>query len=235
LANDPSLNAKKNYGERLRYLRKGQESYQAKEVSKAVQYYATYLKSLAEYFETTENKLDPKLFNPKKDKAELLLISQVYWDLSKAYDRSPGLQSECIRCLSQFVKFTIGFRHQHINAQLLKKYLRQNKAVTQVAFKASLSKIVVDSKKCYIASFAFGENSLVTNDLRIFKKNVLNKSASGRLFIEKYYHFSPNLVLFCKQNEQTGKLISLLFFRPLINTFHFFMKRGEWVVKKINS
>jgi hypothetical protein len=235
LANEPSLSARKNYGERLGYLRKGQESYQAKEVSKAVQYYATYLKSLAEYFETTESKLDPKSFDPINDKAELLLISQVYWDLSKAYDRSPGLQSECIRCLSQFVKFTIGFRHQHVNALLLKKYLRQNKAVNQTAFSASLSKIVVDSKKCYIATFALGENSLVTNDLRLFKKNVLNKSTSGRFFIEKYYYFSPNLVLFCKRNEKTGKLITLLFFKPLINSLHFFVKLGEWVVKKINS
>lgn len=235
MTSEPSLNAKKNHRERLKYLRKGQESYQAKEVSKAVQYYATYLKSLSEYFNVTENKLDPKLFDPHKDKAELLLISQVYWDLSKAYDRSPGLQSECIRCLSQFVKFTIGFKHQHINAQLLKKYLRQNKTVNQASFKASLAKIVVDSKKCYIATFAFGEKSLVTNDLRFFKEKVLNKSGFGRFIIEQYYQFSPDLILYCKKNKQTGRLITLLIFKPVISTLHFFVNSGARIVKKINS
>ena len=235
MANDPSLTAKRNHRDRLKYLRKGQESYQAKEISKAVQYYATYLKSLAEYFEITETQLDPKYFDPKQDRAELLLISQVYWDLSKAYDRSPGLQSECIRCLSQFVKFTIGFKHQHINAQLLKKYLRQNKTVNQAAFKASLTKIQVDSKNCYVATFAFGETSQVTHDLRIFKKNILNKSVIGRTLIGIYYGFSPRLIRFCQENKNTGKLITTIVFRPIIITLHFILKRGEWVVKKINS
>ncbi len=235
MANDPSESAKKNYRDRLKYLRKGQESYQGKEISKAVQYYATYLKSLAEYFEVTETQLDPKFFDPRQDKAELLLISQVYWDLAKAYDRSPGLQSECIRCLGQFVKFTIGFRHQHINAQLLKKYLRQNRTVNQAAFKSAQSKILVESKKCYIATFAYGEDSLITSDLRVFKEKALNNSKAGRLFIDQYYQYSPKLIEFCDRYKATGALVTTFFFKPLINTLHFLVKRGDWVVKKTNS
>lgn len=235
MANDQSESAKKNYRDRLRYLRKGQESYQSKEVSKAVQYYATYLKSLAEYFDITETMLDPKFFDPKKDKAELLLISQVYWDLSKAYDRSPGLQAECIRCLGQFVKFTVGFKHQHINSQLLKKYLRQNKTVNQAAFKGAMSKIVVDSKKCYVATFAFGESDPVTNELRVFKKDVLNKSQLGRGFVTYYYEFSPRLVSFCEKNRLIGSLLTSVVFRPIIRSLHFLVLRGAWSVKKINS
>ncbi|MFT6068704.1 MAG: hypothetical protein ACJAT2_003415 [Bacteriovoracaceae bacterium] len=235
MASDPSESAKKNYRDRLKYLRKGQESYHGKEISKAVQYYATYLKSLAEYFEVTETQLDPKFFDPRQDKAELLLISQVYWDLAKAYDRSPGLQSECIRCLGQFVRFTIGFKHQHINAQLLKKYLRQNKTVNQSAFKSAQSKILVESKKCYIASFAYGEDSLITNDLRIFKKDILIKSRLGLSLIDQYYQYSPKLIDFCRKHEITGTFLTIFFFKPFINTLHFLVKRGVRIAKKTNS
>lgn len=214
-----SDSAKRGYRERLKYLRKGQESFQAKKVSQAVQYYATYLKALADYFGISEKHLDPKFFNLQNDKAELLLISQVYWDLAKSYDRSPGLQSECLRCLSQFVKFTIGFKHQHINAQLLKKYVKQNSAVNHQAFKASLDKIQVESKGCYIATYAFGENHLVTNDLRVVKKDILSKTHLGLLFIDQYYSYSPRLIQLFERRPLLGKSVTFLLLKPLILIF----------------
>ncbi|MBK23864.1 MAG: hypothetical protein CME70_07655 [Halobacteriovorax sp.] len=223
--------AKRAYRERLKYLRRGQEAFQGKEVSKAVQFYATYLKALADYFGVPENHLDPKFFDLQKDKAELLLVSQVYWDLSKAYDRSPGLQSECIRCLAQFVKFTIGFKHQHINAQLLKKYLRHNSAVNQQAFKGAFTKIQVDSKKCYIATYAFGENHHITCSLRSFKADYLNHYALGIKFISAYYHFSPRLVSFSESNPLIGKAL-LLVFRPVIFAVNLFVNTWRKICLK---
>lgn len=211
--------AKRAYRERLKYLRKGQESFQNKEVSKAVQYYASYLKALADYFGVPENHLDPKFFDLQKDKAELLLISQVYWDLAKSYDRSPGLQNEAIRCLNQFVKFTIGFKHQHINAQMLKKYVRHGSAVNQQAFKNALSKIQVDSKNCYVATFAFGDNHHITNELRSFKTNTLANSRLGLVFIDHYYAISPKLVSFLEEHKKSGTIINQLVLRPIIILF----------------
>ncbi len=216
--------AKRGYKERLKYLRRGQEAFQAKEVSKAVQFYASYLKALSDFFGISENHLDPKFFDLTKDKAELLLISQVYWDLSKAYDRSPGLQSECIRCLSQFVKFTIGFKHQHINANLLKKYLRNNSAVNQQAFKGAFTKIQVDSKKCYIATYAFGENHHITNSLRLFKSDYLNNSSIGNKLIEVYYSISPKIIQFSNHNPFAGKALKNIIFRPTIFMFNIIVK-----------
>lgn len=215
--------AKKTYHERLKFLRKGQESFQAKEISKAVQFYATYLKALANYFGVTEERLDPKLFDLSKDKAELLLISQVYWDLSKAYDRSPGLQNECVRCLNQFVKFTVGFKHQHINAQLLKKYLRQNKVLNQQPFKNTLDRIQIDSKSCFIATYAYGEVHPTTEKLRVFKKNVLANSSPGRKFISLYYSLSPYCISFCKKNIILGSIFKTILFKPLIKLFLFLL------------
>lgn len=214
-----SESSKRTYHERLKFLRKGQEAYQGKEISKAVQFYASYLKALADYFGINESHLDPKFFDLQKDKAELLLISQVYWDLCKAYDRSPGLQAECTRCLNQFIKFTVGFKHQHINAQVLKKYLRHNAAVNTQAFKGALTKIQVDSKKCYIATYSFGENHFITNELRQFKASTLNQSKWGLIFISGYYDFSPKLIRFCEKFPTSGSIISLLFFKPIIRVF----------------
>ena len=219
MAIEISESSKRTYRERLKFLRKGQEAYQGKEISKAVQFYASYLKALADYFGISETHLDPKFFDLQKDKAELLLISQVYWDLSKAYDRSPGLQAECNRCLSQFIKFTIGFKHQHINAQLLKKYLRHNAAVNTQAFKAALTKIQVDSKKCYVATYAFGEGHKVTHNLRLFKSEFLNRSKAGIYFIDKYYEFSPHLVEFFNLNPRVGSFLNYFLIRPSLYIF----------------
>lgn len=224
--------AKRAYRERLKYLRRGQEAFQGKEVSKAVQFYATYLKALADYFGIPENHLDPKFFDLKQDKAELLLISQVYWDLSKAYDRSPGLQSECIRCLAQFVKFTIGFKHQHINAQLLKKYLRHNSAVNQQAFKSAFTKIQVDSKKCYIATYAFGENHKITTSLRSFKANSLNHSNLGINLISTYYEYSPRVIEYSESNPFIGKVVLNLILKPLIYALNFFVETWRKICSK---
>lgn len=225
MSKDIPESAKRAYRERLKYLRRGQESFQGKEISKAVQYYATYLKALSDYFGIAESHLDPKYFDLQNDKAELLLISQVYWDLSKSYDRSPGLQNEGQRCLNQFIKFTIGFKHQHINAQLLKKYVKNNSAVNQQAFKTALTKIHVDSKSCYIASYAYGENHHITEDLRFIKSNLLAFNSIGKKFIHTYYDYSPFLVSFCQRFPITGASLTLFIFKPLILLFRFILKR----------
>ena len=69
-------------------------------IAAAVDSYTKYLGILALYFDVPEAKLTPTLFHPEKDMTELLLISHAYWDLAKAFDRSPNLQLDCIRCLS---------------------------------------------------------------------------------------------------------------------------------------
>ena len=79
-------------------------------MGQAVDSYNKYLGILALYFDTTEDKLSPSFFDAEKDMTELLLISHAYWDLAKAYDRSPNLHRDCLRCLEQFTRFSIGFK-----------------------------------------------------------------------------------------------------------------------------
>lgn len=175
------------YQERLKMLRKAQEFSQNEDIPHAVECYGQYLNALASYYKVDEQKLSPNLFDQEKDLAELLLISHVYWDLAKAYDRSPRLQLESIRCLDQFVKFTQGYKYQYANARMLKNFIRKRLAHNPKAFKQTYDRIQVESKGCFIATDIFGSNSEITNHFRQFKFNYLTSNHTGKMLINSYY------------------------------------------------
>ena len=105
--------AVERYRNRLGTLKAGMD-FSAKENYKdAVQNYKVYLTVLANYFNAEEKTLSPKLFDQKKDLTEMLLVSQVYWDLAKIFDKNPNLFKDCERYLSQFVKFSTGYKYQY--------------------------------------------------------------------------------------------------------------------------
>lgn len=210
------------FQERLKYLKRGQEYNKADDIPKAVECYSQYLNCLATYFEVDEKKLSPTLFDPEKDVAEMLLISHVYWDLSKAYDRSPNLRIESVRCLDQFVKFTIGFKYQYVNARMLKNFIRKRLAHNPKAFKQAYERIQVESKKCYVATYAFGEDHYVTNDLRLFRNRMINRRL-GSEFIDLYYQYSPKYIKFCQKLPAPLEGLLLSFNRSLIKMIHFFV------------
>lgn len=197
------------YRERLSALKRAQEFAQKGDIPRAVERYKHYLNSLATYFGTTEEKLKPELFDAKKDLSEMLLISHAYWDLAKAYDRSPKLRKEALRYLDQFVKFTAGFKYQHVNSRMLKRFIRQKIAHNPEAFKQALDKIQVETKGCFVATMCYGETHPITQELRRFKLT-LSHLPLGLSFIHFYYEYSPSFVaLFSKYKP-------LNFFVPLI-------------------
>ena len=210
------------YRRRLQVLRKAQEFARAEEIPKAVQQYNLYLNSLARYFDIKEEELSPKIFNVDRDITEMLLISQVYWDLAKAYDRSPKLQAEAMRCLNQFAKFTIGFKYQYVNAQMLKKYLRGKQAHNPKIFEAAYEKVRVEGKGCYVASCLYGPTHNKTQLLRLYRERVLKHSRLGLWFIDFYEVNSPLLVNFYQANP-VARLLLNLSIRPLVNIFVFLL------------
>lgn len=176
----------KGYRDRLKILRKGQEFYQQDDIPKAVDYYTQYLMALAQFHKVEEPKLSPKFFDKEKELAELLLISHVYWDLAKAYDRSPNLHNESVRCLDQFVKFTTGYKYQYVNARMLRNYIRKRMAHNSKAFKQAYERIQVESKGCFIASDIYGFQHANTKELRDIKLRIVQTN-SGRKLAEFYY------------------------------------------------
>jgi len=212
------------YSERLGYLRKAQEFSQKDETVNAVICYRKYLGALAGWYKTTEEGLSPKLFDLKKDAPELLLISQVYWDLSKAYDRNAKLANESVRCLNQFKKFTIGFKYQYINSEMLRKFIKRSKCHHPKNFENAYKEIRVNSKKCYIATFCYGEEHEITKILRLWKSHIIHNKA-GEQFVEYYYRISPKLILFCEKYPSIGLFLKKCIFRPFLHIFSKFVRK----------
>ncbi len=206
------------YRDRLSVLKKAQEYSQKNDIPKAVERYSTYLNTLGAYFKVSEDKLSPGIFDAEKDLTELLLISHAYWELAKAYDRSPTLHNESIRCLDQFVKFSTGYKFQHINAQMLRKHIKKRQAHNPKAFNNAYDRLHVSSKGCYIATHCFGDLHPNTNFLRSFKSDIITKPL-GFKFVELYYRLSPLIINFCERNTLVGNILTKVLFRPFLLLF----------------
>ncbi|MCK5883786.1 MAG: hypothetical protein KAG61_08870 [Bacteriovoracaceae bacterium] len=203
-----------NYRNRIGLLKVSHEYYQKDKIAKAVEGYGKYLNIISKFCFTTEDQLKPRLFDQKTQIAEILLISQVYWALAKAYDRNPNLKSECKRYLDQFVLFSLGYKHQFINSEMIRKFIKKGIAYNPKLFEMAYKRVMVESKKCYVASFCYSESHPVTESLRDFKK-ILLKSRAGIFLVEKYYRFSPPFVVFCENNPLIGTPIKLVT-RPIL-------------------
>lgn len=204
----------KLYKERLVALKRAQEYAAKGDIPKAVDRYKFYLKALATFYDVEEEKLRPSLFDAERDLPELLLISHAYWDLAKAYDRAPSLHKEFLRCLDQFALFTQGFKFQHVNARMLKKFLRKKMAHNPQAFKQTLEKIQVDSKGCFVASYAYGETHDMTESLRDFK-TLIAPYKPGRIFIDFYYSTCPFVISFFKKHQNIYQVSFWVFIHPV--------------------
>lgn len=211
------------YRTRLSHLKRAQLLVRDDKMAQAVESYTKYLGVLALYFDTTEDKLSPTLFDPVKDMTELLLISHAYWDLAKAFDRSPNLGRDCLRCLDQFVKFSIGFKYQHVNAQIIRKFNNKKQAHNPKAFEAAYHKIQISSKRCYIATACFGEDDLRTKTLRHFKLKIA-PYALGKDFIDSYYQISPIIVEQFSSHPMIKWLCETFLFKPILNIFTFLIR-----------
>lgn len=211
------------YRTRLTHLKRAQLLVKEDKMAQAVESYTKYLGVLALYFDTTEDRLSPTLFDPEKDVTELLLISHAYWDLAKAFDRSPNLQRDCFRCLDQFIKFSIGFKYQHVNAQIIRKFNNKKQAHNPKAFENAYQKIQISSKKCYIASSCFGETDSKTETLRHFKSKIAQFEL-GRDFIDLYYRVSPRLVSFFEKHAFIKVTCETFAIKPVLNLFVYLIR-----------
>lgn len=208
------------YATRLGHLRRGQEHAAKNEISKAVENYLTYLKALETYFEVEEKNLSPRLFDKKKDLTELLLISHVYWDLAKAYDKNPKTIGESNRCLNQFVKFSIGFKYQRLNSDILRKYIKKKVPRNENIFKDAYEKIRVSSKGCYIATHCYHEEHPLVEELRELRAHFINHYIF-RKFCVAYYHISPLIIKFVNKKPFLNRFVKNSIFLPLIHSFLF--------------
>lgn len=215
--NQKKLALQKKFEQRITIARQGREAFLSKDYITATKKYNEYLSILAESKNIEDIfKLAPTMFDPKRHITEMLLISHVYWELARINEMTPKLQKNFSCSLNQFVKFTVNQPYQVLNSEMLRKYIKKNKRTSpQLAMlNQALSQIHVQSKKCFIATECFGEEDIVTNTLRSFKREMI-LWPFGVNVVELYYRVSTKLLKHKAENKIYAKVFIILSKRPL--------------------
>ncbi len=186
----------RKFGQRITIARQGREAFLAKEYVICMHKYLEYLTIVSDSRDVEDiYALSPSDFDDKTQLSELLLISHIYWEMARINEMTPKLQANFQKCLSQFVKFTINQPYQVLNAEMLRKYNKMNAKRSRFATKYSeaYSEIFVQSKKCFIATECFGYDHPHTNNLRVFKNELL-QWPFGEVLVATYYKSSPLMI-----------------------------------------
>lgn len=180
------------FRKRLEMAKHGVDKFKTKDAAKSASNFHTYIRVLEEYKGVPEGGLNPSHFDLKTEVPEILLLSGIYWDLVKLYDRtrSAERQKDFAHYLQQFIKFSKDLPHQHVSAETLRKYIAANRALHVDELKNAYR--ILNTSKCFIASELIDVTHVRTIErLRDFRDTRLEKSPQGRLFVEIYYSLAP--------------------------------------------
>lgn len=208
----------KRYQSRISVAKQGKIAFQNNDFMNAIKFYNMYFKIISDVKEVSDKKINPGLFNKETELSEMMLISHIYWDLAKIYDRTDNLQNEFRRCLSQFAKFTTGHAYQVVNAEMLRRHIRSGRMIHKNDFVETHKKIYVQSKKCYVATHCFGYEHENTHSIRKIKPYLL-QSHMGYVFTDLYYKYSPSLVRYLQNNPRVDFVFTRLIAKPVLTLF----------------
>jgi hypothetical protein len=179
---------------RIDLAQAGVKAYEGHKIAEAVKNFHTYLRILEDWKGVADGGLLPSHFDKKADVAELLLISGVYWDLAKLYDRtsSPDKVKDFHRYMEKYIMFAKGMPFQAVCGETLRKYIAANKPIHMNEFKRAYK--MLGKPQCFIAtSLLEVSDSQTLPTLRAWRDQSLRKSKIGRGSIALYYRFSPRL------------------------------------------
>lgn len=162
--------------------------------NEAVKGFHTYIRILEEGKGVSPGGLEPSLFDQTKDASELLLISGVYWDLAKIYDRAKGgkKKAELDHFLQKWLIFSRKMPHQKVSIDTIQKYLATNQTIHRAEFARAYQ--TLSQSKCFIATSLIGELSVSEIDiLRKYRDARLLTRRMGRKFVALYYKYSPKV------------------------------------------
>lgn len=185
---------RKLLNQRLDLARAGIAAYQRKQLTEAVKNFHAYLRILEEVKNVAEGGLMPTYFDFKRDLPELLMISGVYWDLVKLYDRtqSADKQREFLHYMEKYITFSKGMPYQPLCAETLRKYIRNEKPVHRAEFKNAYS--LLAEARCFIVTSLEDVTAYQTLPLfRKFRDDVLAEFEEGRRWIDRYYQVGPRI------------------------------------------
>jgi hypothetical protein len=221
-----SLELQAMYNKRITVAKSGRQAFVARNYTISVKQYTEYLSILCHAKNVHDIfKLAPKDFDEKTPVSELLLISHVYWDLSKMYESSPSFADSYSKALNQFVTFTANQPYQVLNSEMVRKYIKRRKKAKSVKVELlqiteTYQDIFAQSKSCFVASYCFGDLHPKTNTLRLFKLELLNWPLGTKL-VHYYYKFSPKFIELAKSSKLIDKITRLTIV-PALSIFAFF-------------
>ncbi len=180
------------FRQRIEVARAGVLFYQHGKYKEALEHYYKYLGILERSKNLKSGQLEIKHFDTKKDIAELLLLSGIFWDIAKLTDRSKKKDKTQLKIyLDKFVMFSKGMPYQHMCTELMRKYLMNDRPLNRTMFKDTY--IRLGGGKCFIATSVEEYcNTNTLNGLRKFRDEKLLKNIFGSLFVRFYYSVGPH-------------------------------------------
>lgn len=181
------------FQKRMELARAGAMFFKDAKYAEALQSYHRYLDLLEKTKGAKPGGLNLGQFDQKKDIAELLLLTGVYWDLAKMHDRVSDKDLARLHTyLEQFVVFSKGLPYQRVSAELVRKFLVNGTPRHRKVFKDI--HIRLGGGKCFIATAVEDYCEVQTlPSLRQFRDQSLLTRKSGRIFVGVYYAVGPTL------------------------------------------
>ena len=209
---------KHKFEHRITIAKYGKESMKNGNYTNAISKYIEYLQVMADVKRLSDfYQLTPHHFDQKRDLTEMLMISHIFLEMARIYDAIPKFAEEAQRCLNQFVAFSINQPYQVVNSEMVRKTLKRSNFKNPDMFRNSYQQIYVQSKKCYIVTFCFGNEHQVTADCRKFKDWLLTFGL-GQDLVRHYYNLSSRIIPFCEQNLFLRKF-TISFTKPALLLF----------------
>jgi len=208
----------KVYQGRLATLKRGLNYSNAGDYKSAVENYREYLNILAAYYEVDVSDLRPSILRDE-DPSEIFLLSQVYWYMVKIYDRNPKVYTEFKKYIEKFIIFSVGQKFQYVNSEVLRRYITKGQANNSKDFINAYQSLKTKKGNCFIATYLYGNDHPLTEDLRELK-TLLLKNTFGKKLVKIYYAISPPLLGMVFRYPKIGPFFTNIFIRPLVLLTH---------------
>lgn len=193
--NQKEADKRERFKRRIDVAKTGILAYDEKNHREAVRNFFTYLRIIEDSKQVGENGLKITHFDRKTELPEILLLSGIYWDLAKVFDKTsdPNKLKSMRLFLDKFVEFTKGTTYQALGAESLRKYIVLDKARHRPDFQSAYTKLT-GKKACFIATAVREDLAPDTFDvLTRFRDEILLTSVVGRGFVRFYYGISPGI------------------------------------------
>lgn len=209
---------KHKFNNRITIAKFGKQALDAGDYGTAIQRFVEYMEIMAEFKKTKDFfSLKVSQFDSKSELTEMLMMSHIYFEMARVYDAVPKFQEESKRCLDQFVAFSTNQPYQVVNSELIRKHMKKSAFKKPEVFLNAHRQIYVQSKKCYVVTFCYGNDHQMTREYRLFKDWLLDYPL-GQELVRIYYKYSSVMVSNWEKRPAMH-FVSKILVRPLLVLF----------------